>query len=39
MRRTWVPLSSAVELALAESQRRRFKDVVEYQEDRQTFLR
>jgi 8-oxo-dGTP diphosphatase len=35
----WVPLSSAVELPLAESQRRRLKDVVEYQKERQTFLR
>ena len=35
----WVPLSSAVELPLAESQRRRLKDVTEYQKDRQTFLR
>jgi len=36
---SWVPLISAVELPLAESQRRRLKDVVEYQKDRQTFLR
>jgi 8-oxo-dGTP diphosphatase len=35
----WVPLKSAVELPLAESQRRRLKDVVEYQKERQTFLR
>jgi hypothetical protein len=35
----WVPLSSAVELPLAESQRRRLKDVVEYQKERRTFLR
>jgi 8-oxo-dGTP diphosphatase len=35
----WVPLWSAVELPLAESQRRRLKDVIEYQKDRQTFLR
>jgi hypothetical protein len=35
----WVPLSSAVELPLAESQRRRLKDVMEYQKQRQTFLR
>jgi ADP-ribose pyrophosphatase YjhB (NUDIX family) len=36
---SWVPLISAVELPLAESQRRRLKDVIEYQKDRQTFLR
>src|SRR6516162_5142962 len=36
---SWVSLTSAVELPLAESQRRRLKDVVEYQKDRQTFLR
>ena len=35
----WVPLSSAVELPLAESQRRRLKDVTEYQKERRTFLR
>jgi 8-oxo-dGTP diphosphatase len=35
----WVPLSSAVELPLAESQRRRLKDVMEYQNKRRTFLR
>jgi 8-oxo-dGTP diphosphatase len=35
----WVRLSSAVELLLAESQRRRLKDVMEYQKDRRTFLR
>jgi hypothetical protein len=35
----WLPLSSAVELPLAESQRRRPKDVKEYQKDRQTFLK
>jgi acetolactate synthase-1/2/3 large subunit len=35
----WVPLSSAVELPLAESQRRRLKDVMEYQKNRRTFLR
>ena len=35
----WVPLSSVVELPLAESQRRRLKDVMEYQKERQTFLR
>src|ERR1700740_1341259 len=36
---SWVPLKSAVELPLAESQRRRLKDVVEYQKERLTFLR
>ena len=36
---SWMPLMSAVELPLAESQRRRLKDVVEYQKGRQTFLR
>lgn len=35
----WVPLSSAVERPLAESQRRRLTDVKEYQKDRRTFLR
>jgi len=35
----WVPLSSAVELPLAESQRRRLKDVMEYRKDRKTLLR
>jgi ADP-ribose pyrophosphatase YjhB (NUDIX family) len=35
----WVPLSSAVELPLAESQRRRLNDVKEYQKERRTFLR
>jgi hypothetical protein len=35
----WVPLSSALELPLAESQRRRLKDVMEYQKERRTFLR
>ena len=35
----WVPLSSAVELPLAESQRRRLKGVIEYQKDRRTYLR
>ena len=35
----WVPLSSAVELPLAESQRSRLKDVMEYQKERRTFLR
>jgi 8-oxo-dGTP diphosphatase len=33
----WVPLSSAVELPLAESQRRRLKDVIEYKKDGRTF--
>jgi hypothetical protein len=36
---SWVPLISAVELPLAESQRRRLKDVLEYQKERETFLR
>lgn len=35
----WVPLSSAIELPSAESQRRRLKDVIEYQKAKQTFLR
>jgi hypothetical protein len=35
----WVPLPSAVELPLAESQRRRPKDVIEYQKERRMFLR
>jgi 8-oxo-dGTP diphosphatase len=35
----WVPLKSAIELPLAESQRRRLRDVVEYLNDRRTFLR
>ena len=35
----WVPLSSAAELPLADSQRRRLKDVLEYQKERRTFLR
>jgi 8-oxo-dGTP diphosphatase len=35
----WVPLSSAVQLPLAKSQRRRLKDVVEYQTEPRTFLR
>jgi len=34
-----VPLSSAVELPLAESQQRRLKDIMEYQKERRTFLR
>jgi 8-oxo-dGTP diphosphatase len=36
---SWVPLKSAIELPLAESQRRRLRDVVEYLKDRRTFLR
>ena len=36
---SWVSLKSVGESPLAESQRRRLKDVVEYQKDRQTFLR
>ena len=36
---SWVPLMSAVDLPLAESQRSRLKDVVEYQKNRHTFLR
>ena len=35
----WILLASAAELPLAESQRRRLKDVLEYQEERRTFLR
>ncbi|MBV8330895.1 MAG: hypothetical protein JOZ61_10575 [Verrucomicrobia bacterium] len=35
----WMPLLLAVELPLAESQRRRLKDVMEYQDKRRTFLR
>jgi hypothetical protein len=35
----WVPLSSAAELPLAESQRRRLKDAMRYQKERRTFLR
>lgn len=35
----WVPLSSSIDLPLAESQRRRLKDVVEYQNGRKTFLK
>jgi ADP-ribose pyrophosphatase YjhB (NUDIX family) len=35
----WVPLSSAVELPLADSQRRRLKDVREYKREPRTFLR
>jgi len=36
---TWVPLPSAIELPLAESQRRRLRDVVEYKKEHRTFLR
>jgi 8-oxo-dGTP diphosphatase len=36
---SWMSLTSAVELPLAESQRCRLKDVVEYHKNRQTFLR
>src|SRR6201997_466053 len=35
----WMPLAAAVELPLAESQKRRLKDVMEYQKERRTFLR
>jgi 8-oxo-dGTP diphosphatase len=35
----WVPLSSAIKLPLAESQRRRLKDIKEYQKGKRTFLR
>jgi 8-oxo-dGTP pyrophosphatase MutT (NUDIX family) len=35
----WVPLSTAVELPLAESQRRRLRDVMQYQQERKTLLR
>jgi 8-oxo-dGTP diphosphatase len=35
----WVPLSSTAELPLAGSQRRRLKDVIEYQNEPRTFLR
>jgi hypothetical protein len=36
---TWVPLASAVGLPVAESQRRRLNDVMEYQNGWRTFLR
>jgi ADP-ribose pyrophosphatase YjhB (NUDIX family) len=36
---SWVPLMSAVDLPLAESQRRGLKDVLKYQKNPQTFLR
>ena len=35
----WGPLSSALELPLAESQRRRLKDIIEYRKEGRTFLR
>ena len=35
----WVSLSSAVELPLAESQRRRLKDIMGYQKEQRTCLR
>lgn len=35
----WVPLSSALDLPLADSQRRRLKNVIEYQKERRTFLK
>lgn len=35
----WVPLASVLELRLTESQRRRLKDVLEYQKERQTIFR
>lgn len=35
----WVPLSTAVELPLAKSQRLRLTDVIEYRRNAQTFLR
>ena len=35
----WVPLSAAVELPLAESQGRRLRDVMQYQQENKTFLR
>ena len=38
-KRLGCPLSSAIELPLAESQRRRLKAVIEYQKSQQTFLR
>src|SRR6516164_2382973 len=34
----WMPLSSAIELPLPESQQRRLKDVIEYRKERRTFL-
>ncbi|MFL6446342.1 MAG: NUDIX hydrolase [Bryobacteraceae bacterium] len=35
----WAPLSAALELPLAESQRRRLRDVIQYQQQHKTFLR
>jgi 8-oxo-dGTP diphosphatase len=35
----WVPLASALELPLAQSQKRRLQDVLEYQKEYGTFLR
>jgi 8-oxo-dGTP diphosphatase len=35
----WMALSSVVELPLAESQRRRLKDVLEYEKEKQTSFR
>lgn len=35
----WVPLSTALNLPLAESQRRRLQDVMEYRQEHKTFLR
>jgi len=35
----WMPLPSALELPLAESQRHRLRDVIEYQKERGPFLR
>jgi ADP-ribose pyrophosphatase YjhB (NUDIX family) len=35
----WVPISAAIELPLAESQRRGLKDVKEYQKGRWTHLK
>jgi 8-oxo-dGTP diphosphatase len=35
----WVPLGTAVQLPLAESQRRRIEDVISYQKERKTFLK
>ena len=35
----WVPLQSSIDLPLAESQRRRLRDVIQYQKEGKTFLR
>lgn len=35
----WLPLLSALGLALAQSQKRRLQDVLEYQKECRTFLR